>query len=286
MENNMQQTLRLKRNFGGILIALGIIPLSFTVFVFVISLLGFDIFNGLFSEMLKDLSLLILWISVLVNNGNLKLHLNNTDFNSYYQMILVGEIIAIAALGLYWIGFFFIWGTAWYITLLVYDAMILCSLIFLIIAWVKLGKFGESMGYGIRHNLIAGTRLLIVGAIIQILPLILDILGSIFISDYDALLVLILIIGFIQLTGLIFDLIGYIKVGNSFRLSISSYSYPEPRIGDDTSMYGGISPIHPITPQSTPQENSKEIKYCMKCGSLLIPDAGFCPKCGWEIKQF
>ncbi len=261
--------------FGNLLIILGVIPIATFVLAFIVILIGF---TGFFTQLLSDVVLSIVLIILLVNNKNIKDTIRTPEFSSYYVLIAIYAVGIIVSNLFYYITYFLVWDEFnWLICLIVYDGIILMSSIFELIAWIRLSKYGLTMISPFGGNIKIGAILLTVGAALSASSILID-LSSLIITS-EILSVLILVIG---LATSIIYIIGYFKTGNNFRRLTLFSRAPEPVLDSANSMY--IPP--PSIQENQPPSRSDEIKFCIKCGTNLIPDGEFCPRCGWKIEKY
>ncbi|MBN2155248.1 MAG: hypothetical protein JW776_04345 [Candidatus Lokiarchaeota archaeon] len=258
--------------FGNLLIILGILPIASFALGFILGLLGFE---GFFLQVLLDVTTVILLIVLVINNQKIKTILNLNTFSGYYSMLIGFFILTLIANVFYYIAYIVVWDAHnWLNCLIIYDILYLIVYIFEIIAWIRLGKYGATLRPPIEAKIRNGTTLLAIGAGIGIAFVAFDIL-SVFVFAIDVMLVVILILG---LAKTVISVIGYFITGANIKKIPLISRITEPVVEGSPQYY----PPPEEDPTYSPYE-SQSGRFCIKCGTKLLPDATFCHTCGWHI---
>jgi len=283
MTNNIYQLQTKFTQFGTILIVLGIIPIAGLVLGFIMGFFGLDFFGGLFLQIILDLTLIICLLVLAVNNKNIRDQMDNAEFWAYYAMIALYIYLTLAGNLIYYIGLFApIDLTLWFYILMIYDVILVVATIFELIAWIRLSKYAKTVRNPFNINIKNGSIILAVAAGFYMILLLLD-LSSRFMDSYLPEEYFNIIYIFIGIIEAIIYIVGCFKIGNNIKQAWISILTAEPNSGTiNPSMYG--TPINTLQLPSTPPVGNMA-RFCIKCGSDLIPDGEFCPRCGWKIEK-
>jgi hypothetical protein len=201
---------------------------------------------------------------------------------------MVWGIITIVAELFYWTAFILVWDNFWWsIMVITYNVIHLVGLPFAIIAWAKLIQYSNTVRPPFNQKIRSGSVILIIAVVYEIILILWDFASLVvYMSNSVDLIYLLLSFG-----NIIVYCVGYIMAGRNLKFSIPGPSIPmgygpQPGYGAppfDEQRFNDFVSSLPDTADNT--ISSRKVRYCIKCGSELVPDGSFCPKCGWDATQ-
>jgi hypothetical protein len=261
------------KQFGTVVIILGVLPIVYSALVLVTKLMKL---SGLYAELIKDIALTTVLIYLLVNNSLIKNTESNNNFQIYYGLMMVYTLLSLSGYLFYYITFFIVQDALVRVLILISnDVILIIALIYYNIAWIRLKKFAILVLNPQFSKIIhSGTTLLVISGGIEILRLILDI-STVLILNIDDILLIMRIFGLIQ--GFI-SIVGYFLVGVNLKKVNRITKISEP-------IKNGKAPFY-LKRTELIQKKEKDINFCKKCGNKLLPDTEYCQNCGCHVQKY
>jgi len=244
--------------------------------------------------LIEDIGIALCFILLIVNHKKIESVIGLPEFSAYVKPFMIGAILMILGNASRWIAAYFLVDTLYMVAFFAYEAMHIIGSFLLIIAWLRLLKYGKCVSGEIRNKMTYGLKFgpvfLIIGTLVYLS----------FTVTYTVENIVLLITQGTRLLNADIDLIFLviIYVVNPFILGFG-YSGEGfcvnfiPRIealqyGQQTNTGNSPSPMFgqpSADPQSQFQHQPQfgtESDICPQCGVKYAPDSQFCQNCGHQ----